>query len=310
LTAWIVAQRPPRADALDPFKPHGYLLEEERASSQRVVSSGTIFLTNKECPWHCLMCDLWKTTLTHSVPPGAIPRQIEHALAQFGRVPDQLKLYNGGSFFDPAAIPTSDYPAIARTVQSAKHIVVESHPRLVGDRALRFRDLLSGSLEVALGLETIHPEILPRLNKRFSLAHFADAIHVLRDSNIEVRAFVLVRPPFMDETDGVEWAVRSARFAFECGATVVSLIPTRPGNGALDELMRKGLFQPPRLSSLERALERSLLLGLGRVFADTWNLEIFSSCAVCLAKRRERLDAINLSQRLTPAIKCAACDGA
>jgi len=113
-----MAQRPPRAATLDPFVPYASFLEEERAASGGVVSSGTILLTNKECPWRCLMCDLWKNTLTETVPLGAIPKQIEFALAQFSVRPEQLKLYNSGSFFDSAAIPLADYPDIARAARA------------------------------------------------------------------------------------------------------------------------------------------------------------------------------------------------
>ena len=45
--------------------------------SGKVAKSGVILLTNKECPWRCLMCDLWKNTVTTSTPPGSIPSQIE-----------------------------------------------------------------------------------------------------------------------------------------------------------------------------------------------------------------------------------------
>ena len=304
-----MAQRPSRPGGMDPFKPHGFFLEEERSRFGRVVHSSVILLTNKECPWRCLMCDLWRNTLSETVPPGAIPRQIEYALAQLGSRPEQLKLYNSGSFFDPAAIPLADYPAIAERVSFAQHVVVEAHPRLVGEKALRLRDLLSGSLEVAMGLETVHPEILPRLNKKFELAHFARAANFLRQEEIAVRAFVLVKPPFMSEAAGLEWAVKSVEFAFSCGATVVSLIPTRPGNGAMDRLMAAGAFAPPRLATLERALELAVNLRKGRVFADTWNLEPFSSCSACLEKRRQRLHDINLTQQIRPTIDCPVCGG-
>jgi len=273
------------------------------------VDSATILLTNKECPWHCLMCDLWKNTLTHTVPPGAIPRQIDYALLQLCSRPGQIKLYNSGSFFDPAAIPLVDYPAIAGAVAVANHVVVESHPRLVGEKALRFRDLLLGTLEVAMGLETVHPQVLPRLNKRFTLEHFSRAAGFLRRNEIAMRAFVLVKPPFMDEEETLEWAVKSAAFAFSCGATVVSLIPTRPGNGAMEHLMKTGEFSPPRLATLEKALELSLNLRGGRVFADTWDLEQFSRCPACFEPRRQRIHAINLTQQLPPAVDCPACGG-
>ena len=284
-------------------------MEEEQDRSGCVVSSAVILLTNKECPWRCLMCDLWKNTLTETVPSGAIPRQIGYALAQFNSKPEQIKLYNSGSFFDPAAIPLADYPAIASKVSFAQHIVVEAHPRLVGEKALKLRDLLSGSLEVAMGLETVHPEILPRLNKKFELAHFAQAADFLRKEGIAVRAFVLVKPPFMNEAEGLEWAVKSVEFAFSCGATVVSLIPTRPGNGAMDRLIEAGEFTPPRLATLERALELAVNLHRGRVFADTWNLEPFSACSACLEKRWQRLHAINLTQQILPTVDCLVCGG-
>lgn len=304
-----MAQRPPRATTLDPFKPHAFFLEEELANSGRVVRSGTILLTNKECPWRCVMCDLWKNTLTETVPLGAIPQQIEFALAQFGGVPEQIKLYNSGSFFDPAAIPLADYPAIACKVSFAKHIVVESHPRLIGEKVLRLRDLLSGSLEVALGLETIHPQVLPRLNKKFNLEHFSQAAEFLRKEGIALRVFVLVKPPYLNDAEGSAWAVKSAAFAFSCGAAVVSLIPTRGGNGALEQLRNAGEFAPPRLATLERALDEALGLKAGRVFADTWDLEKFSNCSACLVSRQQRLHAMNLSQIILPPIDCPTCNG-
>src|SRR5450432_590295 len=107
-TAWILAQRPSRPPEPDPYRAHGIFLEEEPLASGAVVSSGVVLLTNKECPWRCLMCDLWRDTTTRSVPVGAIPRQIELARQTWsaaGVMPRQIKLYNSGSFFDSAAIP-------------------------------------------------------------------------------------------------------------------------------------------------------------------------------------------------------------
>lgn len=304
-TAWILARRP-RRGAADPGRPQGFFLEHELSSSGELVQSATILLTNRECPWHCLMCDLWKHTLTRSVPPGAIPAQIEYALNQLNGRPRQVKLYNSGSFFDPAAIPPGDYRAIAEKTSSFGDVIVEAHPRLVGPRALQFRDLLCGSLEVAMGLETVHPQVLPRLNKNFTLDHFAAAVAFLRKERIRVRAFILVKPPFLTEPEAVEWAVKSARFAFDCGAGVVSLIPTRPGNGALDQLMAAGEFTPPSIRTLEQSLADCLRLRAGRVFGDTWDLQRFFVCPACDALREGRIARMNRTQIVGPPIVCQA----
>ena len=311
-STWILAQRPPRTGEPDPEKPHGVFLEEEKNAAGAVVSSGVVLLTNKECPWRCLMCDLWKDTTTYSVPVGAIPRQIDFALTAWearGLLPVQVKLYNSGSFFDPAAIPPEDYAVIADKVAFAQNNVVEFHPRLIGHLTFHLRDLVSGSLEVAMGLETAHPETLERLNKNFDLTQFAQAAELLRREKIALRAFVLVKPPFMDEAEGLEWAVKSADFAFSCGASAVSLIPTRPGNGAMERLLASGEFVPPQLRTLERALDGALALKKGRVFADTWGLDPFSACPKCFAARQRRLHAINLAQEPQAIVQCPDCDG-
>ena len=254
------------------------------------------------------MCDLWKNTLTQPAPPGAIPAQIRGALATLPPA-RHIKLYNAGSFFDAQAIRPEEDAEIALLVRPFERVIVESHPALVGERCLRLRDRLAGRLEVALGLETIHPEILPRLNKRMSVDDFQRGAAFLRDAGIAMRAFVLVGLPWLPAAEAVDWAGRSTHFAFACGAAAVSLIPTRAGNGALDALSASGDFAEPGLESLESALDFGIQLGRGRVFADLWDLERFSRCAACLPARAARLRETNLRQVVRPRLACADCGG-
>jgi len=307
LDAWIEGQRPPR-NPVDPLRPYLFFAEDERSREGEIVPVNTLFLTNRECPWRCLMCDLWKNTLPETVPAGAIPAQIEYALA---RLPEcrHVKLYNSGSFFDPHAIPVADYPAIAAQLARFEHVIVESHPALIGENCLRFRDLLAGRLEVAMGLETVHPAILPRLNKRMTLEQFAEEAALLRRNGIDLRVFILVQPPFLPAGEAVHWAQRSLDFAFQCGAAAAILIPTRGGNGALEALARHGDFEPPTIASLEASLEYGLGLHKGRVFADLWGLERFSRCAVCYQARAARLLRMNLRQIVSGHVDCRACGG-
>jgi archaeosine synthase beta-subunit len=300
---WILARRPAR-HALDPRRPYAFLIEDERAESGEVVPVATVFLTNRECPWRCLMCDLWRNTLTETVPPGAIPAQIDYALEQLPPA-RQIKLYNSGSFFDHQAIPPVDYEAIAARLHSFERVIVESHPALAPEDCARFRDLLNGSLEVAMGLETAHPVVLSRLNKRMTLDQFSRAASWLHDHDVAMRVFILVKPPFLNEAEALDWAARSLDFAFDCGASVAVLIPTRLGNGAIDALAERGEFSPPRLSTIENALAYGLSLKRGRVFADLWDLERFAECSACSASRAARLRAMNLQQTVLPPVICS-----
>ena len=302
---WVLSRRAPR-NLLDPQRPYAFFAEEERAGDGRVVPVATVFLTNRECPWRCVMCDLWRNTLTEVAPIGAIPAQIDFALAGLPRA-RQIKLYNSGSFFDSRAIPPADYEPIARRVSGFDRVIVECHPSLVGDACLRFRDLLGPTLEVAMGLETAHPEALEKLNKRMTIDQFARASAFLAARDIALRVFLLVHPPFIAADEAADWARRSIEFAFECGATAVSLIPTRASNGAMETLASMGHFAPPRLVDLESAAEYGVCNGRGRVFTDLWDLDKFSDCPHCLAARTERLREQNLSQRVSPRVCCDAC---
>jgi uncharacterized Fe-S cluster-containing MiaB family protein len=119
--------------------------------------------------------------------------------------------------------------------------------------------------------------------------------------------FVLVKPPFLKEDEALEWAQRSIDFAFDCGASAVSLIPTRGGNGAMEALAQLGDYSPPDLSLLEQALDDGITTKRGRVFADLWDLSRFSKCDACFPARRARLERMNRNQAIEPVVDCASC---
>lgn len=302
---WIMDKRPAR-ETLSANQPYAYFWEEECSPDGQVTPVATIFLTNRECPFRCTMCDLWRNTLTKSVAPGVIPAQIDFALRQLAPA-RAVKLYNSGSFFDPQAIPTDDYAAIANRMQSFDRVIVECHPAFVNDRCLEFRNLLTGRLEVAIGLETAHPETLEKLNKRMTLQQFAAAANFLRKHDIDLRVFILVQPPFMRRGQALHWAQRSLAFAFDCNAAAATLIPTRAGNGAMEALTEAGEFTPPRLSLLEDSAAYGLALKRGRVFTDLWDIKPDAECRRCFPSRLRRLRQMNLRQLLTPAVTCNAC---
>lgn len=299
---WILAQRGPKNE-VDPTKPYASNIEKERSADGTIEDVITIFLTNKECPFRCLMCDLWKNTLDHSVPFGSIPAQIEYALE---RLPSAktIKLYNSGNFFDRKAIPFQDHRAITDILKGFETVIIENHPAFINQQIVEFRDKLNTGLQVAIGLETVQTDVLKQLNKQMTLDDFSNSVQFLISNDIPSRAFILLKPPFMDEKEGVFWAKKSLDFAFDSGVECCAVIPTRAGNGALDELGGQGYFQIPKINSLEEVLDYGINLGKGRVFADLWDLKYFSDCESCLQKRKDRMHRINLNQQGEPMVQC------
>jgi radical SAM enzyme (TIGR01210 family) len=282
---------------------------EEERGPDGVRAAYTVFLTGAECPFTCVFCDLWQHTLDGPTPPGALPTQLEQALDAGGAIPPgaAIKLYNASNFFDPRAVPPDDLPAIAALVRPFDRVVVECHPKLVGAPCRRFADLLSGSLEVAMGLETVEPGALARLNKGMTVEDFDGASRWLAEQGIGLRAFVLLGAPYVpvDATDA--WAVASVRHAVEAGAAAVSLIPVRAGNGATQALAAAGDFREPTLSTLAAALARCLPSPRAVVAADTWDLGRFRSCAACDDRTIAAIHTMNATGRPAELEPCAAC---
>lgn len=295
---------------VDPDTPFGSLIEEERRPDGSIERAITVFLTGAECPFTCSFCDLWQFTLDGPTPSGALTRQLETVLQELDDpVPERLKLYNASNFFDQRAVPLEDLPGIATLTASFSAVTVESHASTIGPETLAFANQIPGRLEVAMGLETIHTAGAAQLNKRLDLARFDSAAGYLSDNDIDLRVFVLLGAPYVPAQESIEWTIRSVEYAVERGASVVSIVPVRGGNGEMERLRELGHFTPPTLSQLEQALDGCLRFTSTVVTADIWDANRLPACGHCRAERVERLRRMNAIGRAESRIVCGICKG-
>ncbi|MEO6527038.1 MAG: radical SAM protein [Gemmatimonadaceae bacterium] len=296
---------------VDPYEAHGSVLEDERRPGGKIERALTVFLAGAECPFTCSFCDLWQWTIDGPTPAGALTRQLERVLQTHdGQSVDRLKLYNASNFFDEHAVPAEDLPTIAARANAFTGVTVESHTNTIGTRTLAFARRLTARLEVAVGLETVHPGAIAQLNKRLDLARFDRAARFLGDNGIDLRVFVLLGAPYVEASESVAWTVRTVERAVERGASVVSIIPVRGGNGEMERLQALGHFSPPTLAQLEAALERSLQFAPAVVTADLWDVDRLAACEPCRSDRVERLGRLNATGRFELPIECSACGAA
>ena len=292
---------------VDPWTAHDWIVEPERRPGG-VERALTVFLAGAECPFTFSFCDLWRWTIDGPTPAGALPTQLTKVLASLEPpLPDRLKLYNASNFFDRRAVPLQDLPAIAELACPFAGVTVESHASTVGPATLQFARRTSGRLEVAMGLETIHPVAMQHLNKRLDLARFDAAARFLADHDIDLRVFVLLGVPYVAPDESVEWAVRTVEYAVSRGAVYISLIPVRPGNGELERLATLGNFVRPTLSQLEDALDRCSVFAPAVVAADLWDVDRLVTCAACHEERVARLRQLNVRGEAVARVTCNEC---
>ncbi|MEM8669624.1 MAG: Fe-S oxidoreductase [Planctomycetota bacterium] len=237
------------------------------------------------------MCDLHQFTVDAPTPLGSIPDQIRQALAgsdQNGWV----KLYNSGNFFDPRSIPPDDYREIAELCTPFERIIVENHPRFGGRRMQRFQKFLRQPLEVAVGLESVQPRWLARMQKKMTRDDFDQYASELHRQSADLRVFLIVGVPGVTVAEAIRWARLSVRHAVRCGARHISLIPARRGNGwgnSIDPLPQLSLddWQEMQRAAIQDAD------GAASVTIDLWDFESENP-------QMERLREVNLSQQPDP----------
>lgn len=285
-----------------------FLVEAETVDRHgQAVSALTLFLVGAECPLRCTMCDLWKNTLDQATPAAAIPQQIHFALERTrSQAPSWVKLYNASNFFEPKAVPPKDLPHIAESLHQFERVVVENHPRFKSHRCVEFAESLTGQLEVAIGLESADDSILRFLAKSITLQGIETYIAWLKSYEIDMRCFVMLQPPPLGPDQSLGKCVASIRWSAQRGVRHCSIIPSRAGNGAMEQLMQEGTFRPPTLGQLELSLEHALecvedCKSEMVVTVDLWDAEkLDGACRACRSQRIARLSEMNARQCWRP----------
>lgn len=222
----------------------------------REARAWVLILRTAGCSWaRCTMCGYHEE---------AAPASEEDLLHQFGsalgRRKDEpiAKLYTSGSFFDELEVPAGVRRAVLGELGGRfERVVIESRPDFVTEASLKEAKGLAPGLEVALGLESASDRVLSHsVRKGFAFRDFAEKARMIRGSGARVRAYLLLKPPFLTEREALEDAVRSLVEAAPYCDTL-SLNPVNVQRGTLvEQLWKRGVYRPPWLwTAAEAVLE-------------------------------------------------------
>lgn len=139
-----------------------------------------------------------------------------------------LNLYNNGSILNNNEIPNEALFKILKIVNQnpyIRKIVLESRPEFVNEEIVyeikkRVPDKF---VEIAMGLEVLDDFYrIACINKGFRLEQFKKAATIIK-KHLNLKSYVLLKPPFLTEREGIEEAIRTIGFAFAIGSSTVSL---------------------------------------------------------------------------------------
>ncbi|HEY1198059.1 MAG TPA: archaeosine biosynthesis radical SAM protein RaSEA [Thermoplasmata archaeon] len=234
-------------------------VEDEAIGPER-VRAFVLILRTRGCYWAdvkgCSMCGYSKDTLGRSATPDELAEQLARALARYHDEP-YVKVYTSGSFLDDREVDPASRAAIASAFSGrARRFLFETLPEFVRPVGIGpLRDAFAGELEVALGLESTDPTVLGRfVHKGSTPSEYLAAADRLSPLGVRTKAYLLLKPPYLTESEAVADVVRSVREAAPHFDSM-SVNPVHIQNGTVVEwLYHRGLYRPPWLWSLVDAL--------------------------------------------------------
>lgn len=290
--------------------------EPEAIGGERVPAF-VLILRTRGCYWAdvkgCSMCGYAKDTLGRSATPEELGRQVERALARYRDEP-YVKIYTSGSFLDDREVdPVSRTRIVGAFAGRARRLLIETLPEFVTPEAIApLRSSFAGDLEVALGLESTQEPVLRRLiNKNAPPSEYLAAADRLRTLGAHPKAYLLLKPPYLTESEAIEDVVESVRVA-RGHFDAISINPVHIQNGTVVEhLFRRHRYRPPWLWSLVESVRR------GAELRDGTRLVTFPTaggrprgphnCGRCDATVLAALEAASLDQRFD-ALETLRCD--
>jgi archaeosine synthase beta-subunit len=248
----------------DPHEPTRVWIDEDN-TPDGVRQSLTIILNTGGCRWAraggCTMCGY----VAESVEGGSVSHEalmdqievcLEHERENAEEKSPLIKIYTSGSFLDEREVGARSRGAIAETFGDRERIVVESLPDFVEREKLADFTEQGLATDVAVGLETATDRVRHDcVNKYFDFEEFVAASEAATEAGAGIKAYLLLKPPFLSESEAVEDMKRSIRRCAEYAHTV-SMNPTNVQRYTMvDELYFRGGYRPPWLWSVAEILE-------------------------------------------------------
>ena len=248
---------PDRERDTDRTKPVSMWNELDRLRRLPEKTSVVIFRT-RGCSWYdftsCSMCGYFNDVNTN-VNSDDLKSQIDRAY-DFMESTSILKVFTSGSFLDRREIPREVFEYFFKKIgDKVDKLLIESRTEYVTEETLREIKNFGIDTRIAIGVESSNDDVIRKsVNKGSSFAKFKKAASTVSNLGLELRSYLLLKPPFMSEEEAVFDAIKSVK---DCApySTDISINPMNiQRNTLVEKLWKNGEYRPPWLFSIAKVL--------------------------------------------------------
>ncbi len=240
----------------DPTTPVTVYTTPELTPNGEEVVAGTIILRTKGCHWWwssgCTFCGYFNDTREDAGEEELEAQWLSALESLAGHPLGMLKVYTSGSLFEEREIPLSFQKTVLQTASElGVHLIVESRTEQLTDEKLKWASSIHSDLTIAIGLEAHDDEVLKfHINKGFSVNSWKDACARIRAHGLRSKTYLMLKPPFMSEADGLDLCIEWARACLP-ESDDISVNPMNIQRGTtIDRMFRSGEYRPPWLWSI------------------------------------------------------------
>lgn len=232
----------------------------------------TITLSPTGCDWAinggCTMCGEFEgSSKKHHISEEFHIAQFATALANLvpQYKPQWLRIEQEGNFANSNEVGFDAQQTILKLASSMpeiKRITIEARPQYLKENTVKkLKESIVDNtieLEIGMGLEAQNDVVRNIcINKGESKNDFIRAVQLLNEYEIFPLAYVLLKPPFLNESESLNEAVDTIRYANEIGFKRISLEPMSIHKYTIvDALFNVGCYQVPWLWSVIEVIKQ------------------------------------------------------
>lgn len=280
---------------------------EKDVLNGKIVDAYVIILRTQGCSWAlssgCTMCGYFNDSMFAPISEQDLLSQFEKAMERYKGEPI-VKLFTSGSFLDPQEIPASvQHSILTMLSKQAEKVSVESRPEYITEKRIEQiqESMQSKTFEIGIGLETSNDLVRKNaINKGFTFLQYKKAAQLLRRHRMNVKTYMLMKPPFLTEKEALDDCLKTTRDAAPF-TDVISLNPTNVQRHTVVEyLWKRDQYRPPWLWSVVEILKQHQAHSEVHIKCDTvggGNARGAHNCGACDRKILSAIGQFSLSQK-------------